>query len=97
MTYTNDSTELNPRPGAQIDLPYLKRYARALDDAGFDYTLLAYHSSSFDPFTLAAVIAQYAERVRPIIALRPNTMYPTVAAKALATVDQLSGAGWSST
>ena len=39
---------------------------------------------------MAAAIAQHTENVRPIIALRPNTMYPTVAAKALATLDQLS-------
>ncbi len=91
LTFPNDSTELNPRPGAPLDIDYLVRYSRALDDAGFDYTLLPYHSSSFDPFTQAAAISQHTKRVRPIVALRPNTVYPTVAAKALATLDQLSG------
>lgn len=91
VTFPNDSTELNPKPGAPADANFVKRYSTALEDGGFDCTLLPYHSSSFDPFTLAATVAAHTQRIRPIIALRPNTVYPTVAAKALATLDQLSG------
>lgn len=90
-SYVNDSTELNPRPGQGIDPAFLVRYARTLDDYGFDYTLLPYASGGYDPFTVAAAISQHTSRVRPIVALRPNTMHPTVAAKQLATIDQLSG------
>lgn len=90
-SFVNDSTELNPTSSVGIDPKFLVRYARALDDAGFDYTLLPYGSSGWDPFGVAAAVSQHTERVRPLIALRPNTMYPTVAAKALATLDQLSG------
>ncbi|MGI3782534.1 MAG: LLM class flavin-dependent oxidoreductase [Janthinobacterium lividum] len=89
-SFVNDSSERHPRPGQGIDKKFLVRYARELDAYGFDYTLLPYASSSYDPFGVAAAISQYTERVRPIIALRPNTAYPTVAAKALATLDQLS-------
>ena len=89
-SFVNDSSERHPRPGQGIDKRFLIRYARELDAYGFDYTLLPYGSSGYDPFGVAAVISQYTEHVRPIIALRPNTMYPTVAAKALATLDQLS-------
>ncbi|UED86740.1 LLM class flavin-dependent oxidoreductase [Streptomyces profundus] len=90
-SYVNDSTELHPRPGQGIDRAFIARYARALDEYGFDYTLLPYGSAGYDPFTVGAAIAHHTERVRPLIALRPNTLYPTVAAKALATLDQLSG------
>lgn len=90
-SYTNPSTDLNPQPGAPIDPVFFARYARTLDEAGFDYTLLPYHSSSFDPFTLGATVIAHTHHISPIIALRPNTVYPTVAAKALATLDQLSG------
>lgn len=86
----NQANELNGRTGAAIDLPWLKRYARTLDDYGFDYSLVPYGSSFHDPFTIAAAFTQVTERLRPIVALRPNTIYPTVAAKALATLDQLS-------
>ncbi|WP_053351280.1 LLM class flavin-dependent oxidoreductase [Leucobacter musarum] len=91
LTYPNASTELAPIPNAQIDRDYLIRYARAVEDAGFDYTLQPYGSSSFDPFITGATLAQYTERVRPIIALRPNNIHPTYAAKTLATLDQVSG------
>jgi alkanesulfonate monooxygenase len=86
----NPSNEINKLGRAEIDLPYLKRYSRVLEDGGFDYTLVPYGSSFHDPFTIASAVTQYTERIKPIVALRPNTIYPTVAAKALATLDQLS-------
>jgi alkanesulfonate monooxygenase len=90
LTFPNAFTEINPVPNATIDPEYLVRYARTLDDYGFNYTLVPYGSSSFDPFTIGATIASVTKNIKVIIALRPNTLYPTVAAKALATLDQLS-------
>lgn len=90
ITFTNPSTELNPVPQPSIDPKFLVRYARSLDDYGFNYTLIPYDSSSFDPFTIGATVAANTKNIKIIIALRPNTIYPTVAAKALATLDQLS-------
>lgn len=90
VTFPNASNEINPIPNAPIDPDYLVRYARALDDYGFNYTLVPYGSSSFDPFTVGATIAAVTKNIKVIIALRPNTLFPTVAAKALATLDQLS-------
>jgi alkanesulfonate monooxygenase len=86
-----ESSELYPTAGSGIDVPYLKKYARSLEDSGFDYTLVAYHSGGYDPFTVSATIAAHTERIKTIVALRPNTIYPTVAAQSLATLDQLSG------
>ncbi|WLP88450.1 LLM class flavin-dependent oxidoreductase [Gordonia sp. NB41Y] len=91
LTFPNDSTELNPRPDSGLDSGFLQRYAQALDTGGFDYTLLPYHSSSFDPFVQAAAISQHTSHLKTVVALRPNTIYPTAAAKMLATLDQLSG------
>ena len=90
VTFPNASTELKPIPGAPIDPEFLVRYARSLDDYGFNYTLIPYDSGGFDPFTIGATIASVTKHVNVIIALRPNTLPPTVAAKALATLDQLS-------
>ncbi|KAF2428102.1 alkanesulfonate monooxygenase [Tothia fuscella] len=90
LTPPNASDEINPIPGAGVDPDYLVRYARTLDDYGFNYTLIPYGSSSFDPWTIGATIAAVTKNIKVIIALRPNTLYPTVAAKALATLDQLS-------
>jgi alkanesulfonate monooxygenase len=86
-----ESSEVHPRPGGVPDAPYIRKYARYLEDGGFDYTLVAYHSAGYDPFTVSATIAAYTDRIKPIVALRPNTMHPTVAAQALATLDHLSG------
>ncbi|TVY91757.1 Alkanesulfonate monooxygenase [Lachnellula willkommii] len=89
-TFPNASTELVPIPDAGIDPDYLTRYARSLDDYEFNYTLVPYGSSYYDPFTIGATIAAVTKNLKVIIALRPNTLAPTVAAKALATLDQLS-------
>ena len=87
----NPSNELNRLGRTEIDLPFFKRYVNALEDAGFDYTLCAYASAYQDQFAIANQLVARSERVTPIIALRPNTIYPTVAAKALATLDQFGG------
>jgi alkanesulfonate monooxygenase len=86
----NPANELNRLRLTAIDVPYLERYARILEDGGFDYTLVGYSSGGHDPFTVAASIARFTERIKPIVALRPNTVHPTKAARALATLDQLS-------
>lgn len=90
LAFPNPSTELNPLPNPAVDPDYLTRYARNLDDYDFNYTLQPYDSGGFDPFTTGAAIAAATKNLKVIVALRPNTMYPTVAAKALATLDQLS-------
>jgi alkanesulfonate monooxygenase len=86
-----ESSEVDPRPGSAPDAAYIRKYARYLEDGGFDYTLVAYYSAGYDPFTVSATIAACTERIKPIVALRPNTMHPTVAAQSLATLDHLSG------
>lgn len=94
LTHHNPSTELSPLPPSspenRISLPYLINYARTLDQYAFNYTLVPYSSLSFDPFTLGTFIASQTTSLKIIIALRPNTVYPTVAAKSLLTLDQLS-------
>ncbi|NQX10752.1 LLM class flavin-dependent oxidoreductase [Microbacteriaceae bacterium VKM Ac-2855] len=86
----NAANEINGLTDPKIDVAHLKRYSRILEDGGFDYTLVPYGSAGHDPFTIASAVTQYTEHIKPIVALRPNTIYPTVAAKALATLDQLS-------
>jgi alkanesulfonate monooxygenase len=91
ISFNNASTELKPIPGATVDPDFLVRYARTLDDYGFEYTLVPYSSGSFDPFTIGATILSVTKKITVVIALRPNTMFPTTAAKQLATLSQLSG------
>lgn len=89
VTFPNASTELSPVPGAPADPDFIKRYSRGLDDYDFNYTLIPYDSGGFDPFTIGATILATTSKLSVVIALRPNTMYPTVAAKMLATLNHL--------
>jgi alkanesulfonate monooxygenase len=88
--YLNEGNEFNGGGGG-IDRDYFRRYARTLENSGFDYTLVPYGSANHDPFTLAAAITQHTDRLKTIVAVRANTMGPTTAARQLATIDQLSG------
>lgn len=89
-SFSNASTELQPLATAStVDPEFLVRYAKTLDDYDFNYTLIPYDSGGFDPFTLGSYVLSVTKKINVVIALRPNTMYPTVAAKQLATLDQL--------
>jgi alkanesulfonate monooxygenase len=90
LSHLNPSTELNPIPTRGIDLKYFRRYVRSLEEGGYDYTLLPYGANSADSFLVASAVGQLTERLKPIVALRPNTTFPTVGAQKLATLDQLT-------
>lgn len=88
--HTNPSTELAPTGARGIDVAYLRRYVHALEDAGFDYTLVPYGSSGADSFILASAVGQLSDVIKLVVAVRPNTTFPLVAAQKLATLDQLT-------
>jgi alkanesulfonate monooxygenase len=90
LAHLNPSTELNPISTRGIDLKYFRRYVRSLEEGGYDYTLLPYGSGGADSFVVASAVGQLTDRIKPIVALRPNTTFPTVGAQKLATLDQLT-------
>ena len=90
LSHLNPSTELNPVPSRGIDLKYFRTYVQALEEGGFDYTLLPYGAAGADSFVVASAVGQLTERIKPIVALRPNTTFPLVGAQKLATLDQLT-------
>lgn len=73
-----------------IDPAWVRRYARTIDEHGFDYTLVPYGASGPDQYAMSATILAATERLKTMVAVRPNTSFPTVAAQALATLDQLA-------
>ncbi|MGE7388396.1 LLM class flavin-dependent oxidoreductase [Streptomyces sp. NPDC004126] len=87
---TNDGSETTARSGAAFDKEYTLRLARAHEDHGWDRVLFAYGSGSPDPAPAAAYIASRVDRLRILLAHRPNVSYPTYAAKTFATLDQIS-------
>jgi alkanesulfonate monooxygenase len=83
--------QLAPRQayGQGIDLQYLRDLARAHEHAGFDRVLIA--SGGGDPAVLAGYAAAQTERLGFMIAHRPGLTPPTLAARAFATLDQVTG------
>jgi alkanesulfonate monooxygenase len=86
----NPSTELNPIKHRGLDRSFVRQYASALDAGGFDYTLVPYFSSSPESYVLATAVGAFTERIKPVVAARPNHTFPLVAAQKLATLDQLT-------
>ncbi|HVV08353.1 LLM class flavin-dependent oxidoreductase [Amycolatopsis sp.] len=76
--------------GPAVDLGYLKRFARAYDEGGFDWTLVPYASASPEATQLAAAVLSRTERLKVMLAHRPGVVFPTNAARLFATLDQLS-------
>jgi alkanesulfonate monooxygenase len=79
--------------GPQIDPGYLTRFARAHEAAGFDRVLIGYHAMGPDGFAVAAHVLNATSALKVLIAHRPGFAAPTLVARKLATLDQLTGGG----
>ncbi|MCK9924292.1 LLM class flavin-dependent oxidoreductase [Frankia sp. AgPm24] len=90
IAMTNDASETNARSGPSFDPEYTLRLARAHEEFGWDRVLTAYSSAAPDPGYAAAYIAAHTERLQVLVAHRPNVCHPTFAARAFATLDNLS-------
>jgi alkanesulfonate monooxygenase len=64
--------------------------ARIHERAGFDRVLIGYFSDSPDGFLVGAHAASVTDRLRLLLAHRPGFVAPPVAARKLATLDQMS-------
>ncbi|MFV0532936.1 MAG: LLM class flavin-dependent oxidoreductase [Cumulibacter sp.] len=76
-----------------IDVGYLRRFAKAHDEAGFDRVLIGYSSTSPDGMAVAADVLNQTKKLGVLIAHRPGFVTPTLQARKIATLDQLSGGG----
>lgn len=87
----NRRSEEDPQAPSAFDPEFLREYARTYEAAGFDRVLIGQNARSVDSLTIAAWAAACTQRLRLMIAHRPGFIAPTMAARALATLDQLSG------
>jgi alkanesulfonate monooxygenase len=87
---TQYGSETHLASGPVIDKTYLSTIALAHENAGFDRVLIGYHSSAPDGFQVAAYAAARTTRLKFLLAHRPGFVAPTVAARNLASLDQLS-------
>ncbi len=86
----NDHSEIHPDHGRQIDRQYVEAAAKAQEAGGFDRVLIPFGSSSPESQIVAAHAAALTSKLGFLIAHRPGFTQPTLAARQLATLDQLS-------
>ncbi len=67
--------------GGGIDREYLRRFAQAHEQAGFDSVLVGYTSSSAEGFQVAQYAAAHTERLNFLVAHRPGFVMPTLATR----------------
>ena len=83
------SSEIIPAEGPAFSADVVAETARIHEDASFDRVLIGYFSDAPDGFILGAHAANVTERLGFLLAHRPGFVAPTVAARKLATLDQL--------
>lgn len=96
MIQPREQSEVHPARGPAIDPGYLVASAQAHEahadqGGGFDRVLIGWHSNGPDGLQLAAHAAAHTRQVGFLVAHRPGFQAPTNAARAFATLDQLSG------
>jgi alkanesulfonate monooxygenase len=84
------ASELIPPSGPPFDAKVIAETARIHERAGFDRVLIGYFSDAPDGFLVGAHAAAVTERLSFLLAHRPGFVAPPVAARKLATLDQLS-------
>jgi len=84
------SSEIIPPAGPPFSAEILAETARIHERAGFDRVLIGYFSDAPDGFLVGAHAASVTERLGFLLAHRPGFVAPPVAARKLATLDQLS-------
>lgn len=87
---TREASEIIPATGPVIDLEHIETVARAHEEGGFDRALVAFHSTSPESILIAAHAASVTRKLNVMIAHRPGFTQPTLAARQLATLDQLT-------
>ncbi len=91
MIGTQPASEIHPPRGPAIDLDYMRRFAQAHEQSGFDRILIGYFSNAADGFIVASYAAFVTQRLGLMLAHRPGFVAPTLAARKLATLDHFSG------
>src|SRR6201991_5316102 len=87
----NNSSETIVRTGPVLDRHHIETVAKAHENAGFDRALLAFHSTTPDVLQVGQHVLGVTDRLNVLIAQRPGFTAPTLLARQLAAVDQLSG------
>ncbi len=85
-----NSSETMKREGPALDIDYIEALSKAQEYVGFDRVLIAFNSTSAESILIAQHVANVTRRLKLMIAHRPGFTAPTLAARQLATLDQIS-------
>lgn len=83
-------SEIVTPQGPPFDLKVIANTARVHEEAGFDSVLIGYFADAPDGFLVGAHAATVTDQLGFLLAHRPGFVAPTVAARKLATLDQLT-------
>lgn len=79
------------KPEREPELDYLIRVAQTAEQAGFDGILVPVGTPFLDSWMVGSALVHHTKRIRPLIAIRPGFIAPSLSAKMAATLDQFSG------
>jgi alkanesulfonate monooxygenase len=91
MIHHRHQSEIHPPAPVVFDRDYIRDFAQAAEAGGFDRVLVGYFSDAPDGFLVAAHAAACTQRLGFLLAHRPGFVAPPLAARKLATLDQLTG------
>lgn len=91
MIQSQKASEIHLPRGPAVDPDYVRRFARAHEDAGFDRILVPHHSTGPDAAMTVSHAASATERIGFMLAHRPGFVAPTLAARQFASLDHYSG------
>lgn len=74
-----------------FDPAFVGEVSRAYEQAGYDRVLVGQNARSSDSLVMASWVAAATTRLKLMVAHRPGFIAPTMAARAFATLDALSG------
>jgi alkanesulfonate monooxygenase len=89
-----EGNELSMVQGPEVfDASYITRFAQAHEAAGYDCALTGYGATSADGFAIASHALHVTEKFKVLVAHRPGFAQPTLVARQVATLDNLTGGG----
>lgn len=91
MIQSRKVSEIHAPTGLAVQPDYIRAFARAHEEAGFDRVLVGYWSNGPDGLLVGSTAAAATQRLCLMIAHRPGFVAPTLAARQFATLDQLTG------
>jgi alkanesulfonate monooxygenase len=91
MIQSQEQSEIHVPSGPVVNRDYVRAFAQAHEQAGFDRILVPHHSTGPSAALTISYAAAVTERIHFMLAHRPGFVAPTLAAREIATLDQFSG------